>query len=80
MCENGINLVRRRRQVVEISEKDSVYDLEKEETIKVNETIWFSICIYKLSGFLSGNMFGSLSGKLLNFDNSFSYILFVSEA
>jgi len=38
VCENGINLVRRRRQVVEIDERDTevTYDLvEREETIKV---------------------------------------------
>jgi len=35
VCENGINLVRKKRQIVEITDEESVYDLEREETIKV---------------------------------------------
>jgi len=35
VCANGVNLVRRKRQVVEISEEESAYDLERDENIKV---------------------------------------------
>jgi len=36
VCENGVNLVRKRRQVIEISDEESAYDLqERDETIKV---------------------------------------------
>jgi len=36
VCENGVNLVRRKRQVVELSDEDSLYDLvNRDETIKV---------------------------------------------
>jgi len=36
VCEDGINLVRRKRQVVEISDEDSAYELvERDEIIKV---------------------------------------------
>lgn len=36
VCEDGVNLVRRRRQVVEISDEDSQYELiERDEVIKV---------------------------------------------
>jgi len=36
ICENGINLVRRKRQVVELDERDNAYELiDRPETIKV---------------------------------------------
>merc|ERR1712241_1627864 len=36
VCENGINLVRRKRQVVELDERDNAYELiDRPETIKV---------------------------------------------
>merc|ERR1711923_164682 len=36
ICENGINIVRKKRQVVEVDERNNAYDLvEREETIKV---------------------------------------------
>ena len=37
VCEDGVNIVKRRkRQVVELTDRDAAYDvLEKEETIKV---------------------------------------------
>ena len=45
VCENGVNLVRRKRQVIELSDEDSAYDLiEREETIKVS--VYLSIYNY----------------------------------
>jgi len=36
ICENGVNIVRKKRQVVEVDERNNAYDLvEREETIKV---------------------------------------------
>ena len=36
ICENGINLIRKKRQVVEIDERDNAYDLdEKPHSINV---------------------------------------------
>merc|ERR1712051_565103 len=36
ICENGVNIVRKKRQVVELDERNNAYDLvEREETIKV---------------------------------------------
>jgi hypothetical protein len=37
VCEDGVNIVKRKkRQVVELTDRDAAYDvLEKEETIKV---------------------------------------------
>ena len=36
ICEDGINLVRRKRQVVELDERDNAYELvDRPETIKV---------------------------------------------
>ena len=36
ICENGINLIRRKRQVVEIDERDNAYDIdEKPHSINV---------------------------------------------
>ena len=41
VCEDGVNIVKRRkRQVVELTDRDAAYDvLEKEETIKVSHLV-----------------------------------------
>jgi hypothetical protein len=46
VCEDGVNIVKRKkRQVVELTDRDAAYDvLEKEETIKVTFQFFSYLC------------------------------------